>query len=229
MIRPSLVRCCRALLFSAAVCACGNLRAADRIVVDDFEKNKDGDFPIAWSLKKEFWQIGSTAKVLVVRSENGNKYLSADSNGNSWTAGKVFSYDLSEYRFLSWRWRARVLPRGGDERKKGTNDSAAGLYVCFKGFVSLPYCIKYVWSSTVPAGTVLDSPHRKATKIVVLRSGPEKLGVWVDEKRDVYADYLKVFGAKTVKTPVGIAVLTDSDDTRSRAAADYDDIAVSRD
>jgi hypothetical protein len=217
------------LLFLAAVCACGPLLAADKIIVDDFEKNKEGQFPIAWSLRKEFWQIGAkAAKVLVVRSENGNKYLAADSNGDSWTAGKVFSYDLSEYRFLSWRWRARVLPKGGDESKKITNDSAAGLYVCFKGFVSLPYCIKYVWSSTVPAGTVLDSPHRKATKIVVLRSGPQQLGTWVKEKRDVYADYLKVFRTKAVKNPVGIAVLTDSDDTRSRAAADYDDIAVSR-
>jgi hypothetical protein len=116
----------------------------------------------------------------------------------------------------------------GSEAKKKTNDSAAGVYVCFKGFTPLPYCIKYVWSSSVPVGTVLDSPHRAATKIVVLRSGAGGLGAWTDEKRNVYEDYLKVFHKKTVKNPVGIAVLTDSDDTRSRAAADYDDFAVSR-
>lgn len=200
----------------------------DRLIIDDFESAPEGSLPPGWTLRKEFWRFGAKGpQVLAVRLEKGNKYLAADSKDDSSTAGKPFPYDLSRYRFLSWRWRARLLPKGGDERRKVSNDSAAGLYVCFNGFAKLPYCLKYVWSSTVPAGTVLPSPHRKATKIVVLRSGPEGLGEWITEKRDVYADYLKIFGAKKVKNPVGIAVLTDSDDTRSAAAADYDDIAVS--
>lgn len=208
--------------------AWGGQAAADRVVIDDFENSAEGAFPASWALKKEFWVNGSkAARVISVKAEKGGKYLSVDSRGDSFTAGKNFSYDLSDYRFLSWRWRVLALPVNGSEANKKTNDSAAAVYVCFKGLTPLPYCLKYVWSSTVPSGTVLPSPHRAATKIMVLRSGPAGLGAWTEEKRNVYEDYLKVFGKKTVKNPVGIAVLTDSDDTRSRAAADYDDFAVS--
>lgn len=207
----------------------GGLYAGDKLVLEDFETSAEGSFPVSWGLKKEFWTGGSKArKALVVRAENGNKYLAADSSGDSFTAGKDVHYKLSDYRFLSWRWRVRELPANGSEARKKTNDSAAGVYVCFKGFTPLPYCLKYVWSSTLPAGTVLDSPYRAATKMIVLRSGPSGLGAWTAEKRSVYEDYLNVFHKKAVKDPVGIAVLTDSDDTRSRAAADYDDFAVSR-
>jgi hypothetical protein len=203
---------------------------ADRLVVDDFEASKEGAFPEGWALKTEFWDsCHRKEKVFSVKSEKGNKYLAAESTDDSCTAGRQFPYDLSVYRFISWRWRARALPKGGNEAAKGTNDSAAGLYVCFKGFARLPYCIKYVWSSMAPEGEVFPSPYRKATKIMVLRSGPDKLGTWVEENRNLYEDYLRVFGGKTVKNPVGIAVLTDSDNTHSYAAADYDDIAVSRD
>lgn len=229
MAKLSRKRALGALLFFSQALACGNLLAGDRLLIDDFEKDKEGAFPVSWSLKKDFWKSGSrAARVLTVRSENGNKYLSADSSGDSFTAGRDFPYALAAYPFLSWRWRVRTLPVNGNESSKKTNDSAAGVYVCFKAFNPLPYCIKYVWSSSVPAGTVLDSPHRKATRIMVLRSGPAGLSAWTAEKRNVYADYLKVFGKIAVKNPVGIAVLTDSDDTRSRAAADYDDFAVSR-
>ncbi len=209
--------------------ACGGQAAADKVVIEDFESSREGAFPASWALKKDFWTGSSkAARAISVKAEKGGKYLSVDSRGDSFTAGKNFAYDLSDYRFLSWRWRVLALPVNGSEAKKKTNDSAAAVYVCFKGLTPLSYCLKYVWSSTVPAGTVLPSPHRAATKIVVLRSGPAGLGAWTAEKRNVYEDYLRVFGKKAVKNPVGIAVLTDSDDTRSRAAADYDDFAVSR-
>jgi hypothetical protein len=227
-LRPGLFAAVsRALLIAALLVPARAALAADRMRIDDFEADKEGLFPPSWSARREFFGGCSRAdKVITVRSDNGNRYLAVDSNNDSCTAAKEFHYDLSHYRFLTWRWRARLLPAKGDEASKKTNDSAAGLYVCFRGFARLPYCIKYVWSSTEPVGKVLDSPHRKATKIVVVRSGAENLGVWLQEKRNVYEDYQNVFGTKAVKDPVGIAVLTDSDDTRSRAAADYDDIAV---
>jgi hypothetical protein len=216
-------------LLSGQAFTCGELFAVDKLVVDDFQNYQEGAFPEDWGLKKWYMHAcGKAARVLMVRSENGNKYLSADSAGDSCTAGKEFAYNLSDYKFLSWRWRVRMLPKGGSEAGKGTNDSAAGLYICFNGVTRLPYCIKYVWSSSMPVGAVLSSPHRKATKIAVLRSGPAGIGVWTQEKRNVYDDFIKFYGVKNVKDPVAFAILTDSDDTASQAAADYDDIAVSR-
>ena len=40
-------------------------------------------------------------------------------------------------------------------------------------------------------------------------------------RSNVRADYLKYFGGSEVPRPAGIAVLTDSDDTKSTARGDY--------
>jgi hypothetical protein len=52
-------------------------------------------------------------------------------------------------------------------------------------------------------------------------------GSWVAEERNVLADYRSLFG-EGEKNPSarGILLLTDSDNTMTRAAGDYDDITV---
>jgi hypothetical protein len=80
--------------------------------------------------------------------------------------------------------------------------------------------VKYVWSRVVPVGTHLTSSAGN-TQVRVLRTGADRLGQWVDEQVDVRADYLKYFGGSEVPRPAGIAVLTDSDDTKSTARGDY--------
>ncbi len=220
------------LLLLLALPASGGGPAAGpaRLVIDDFGEDAPGAFPAGWELKADLLNpCRGKKKSFAVKAGPEGRYLAVESAGDACTAARRFPFDLSVYRVLSWRWRARVLPKGGDERTKAADDSAAGLYVCFKGFALLPYCIKYVWSAALPPGTVLASPFRKATKVVVLESGSAKLGTWVEEKRDLYEDYLKVFGGRAVKNPAGVALLTDSDNTRSSAAADYAGIAVSKD
>ena len=79
----------------------------------------------------------------------------------------------------------------------------------------------------MPEGTVFDSPYSSGTKIVVLRSGRALAGSWVAEERNVLSDYERLFEKKD-KHPVarGIALLTDSDNTRSRAVGDYAEISI---
>lgn len=53
------------------------------------------------------------------------------------------------------------------------------------------------------------------------------MGKWITEERNVLVDYRSVLGDGG-KDPVakGIALLTDSDDTNTHAAGDYDDITI---
>ena len=84
-----------------------------------------------------------------------------------------------------------------------------------------PKAVKYVWSEKVPLGTRLNS-NMGLTQVRVLRSGaPEKKGEWVEERVNVRDDYKKYFDVTETPKPAGIAVLTDSDDTNSRAQGDY--------
>lgn len=94
--------------------------------------------------------------------------------------------------------------------------------------------IKYVWSSTLPVGTVI--PRKKVqsgvilydARYIVVASGGKDLGKWMSFKRDVISDYKKHFGKAPSANPVMVAILTDSDKTGSSAVADYANIAAQK-
>ena len=54
------------------------------------------------------------------------------------------------------------------------------------------------------------------------------MGKWIAEERNVLNDYKKVFGKSPKDDPILIAILSDSNDTRSIAVAEYDDIVIRR-
>lgn len=201
--------------------------SSEKVVIADFEDLKEDTFPAGWGIKKGMWYTsGEGNKAWKVSKENFNKYLSCTSKADSFTIGKEQKYNLEKYKILKWKWRVHEVPEGGNESKKETGDSAAGVYVVFPGFI-IPYAIKYVWSSSLKEGTILDSPFTGRTKIVVVRSGKTRLGKWIKEERNVYEDYLKVFDKKELdKNPKVIGFLTDSDNTGKSARADYDDIYI---
>src|SRR5262249_20758578 len=89
----------------------------------------------------------------------------------------------------------------------------------------IPRAIKYVWSTTLPVGTHIDSPVYWRAKVVVLQSGASGLREWRQETVNFYQDYKDLFGAEPGEVQ-GIAVLTDADATASVAEADYDDFAL---
>ena len=56
--------------------------------------------------------------------------------------------------------------------------------------------------------------------MIVLRSGPPLDEEWVTETVDVRRDYERLFGEAPGRAR-GVAVLTDADQTKSRAVGDY--------
>ena len=188
----------------------------------DFESDPVGRFPSQWSSRDP----ENMAKVYSVQEEGGNKFLRADSRALSVQIGLEKKWELKNFPILRWRWRAWIFPEGTDERKKSGNDNVLSVYVVFGGW-PIPQAIKYVWSDTLSAGSVLDSPHSGKTKIVVVRSGRELKGQWLAEERNVLADYRRLWGESQANpTARGILLLTDSDSTRTHAVGDYDDIEV---
>ena len=115
-----------------------------------------------------------------------------------------------------------VLPPGGNEKIKGNNDSGAGVYVVFKSPFLKKKIIKYVWSSTLQVGTRTVSPHFSKVKIKVIRSGNDSLGIWIEERVNVFQDFEEFFNSSPPIVEV-IAIMSDSDNTKSFTLADYDD------
>jgi hypothetical protein len=60
---------------------------------------------------------------------------------------------------------------------------------------------------------------------LVVESGSTGLQQWRDYERNIRADYEKVFG-EAPGALVGIAVMTDSDNTKSTVLAHYGDISL---
>lgn len=162
-----------------------------------------------------------------VQKSDGNHYVKIKTRGGNTTIGCKIKGDISEYPFLCWKWRIHRLPSGAREDVKWISDSGAGVYVIFRGTLRLNRIIKYVWSSTLPEGTVTESPFNGRAKIKVLRSGEGLLGSWVNEKVNVKEDYIKLFGSEPPDVEA-IAIMSDADNTRSFVEADYDDFWISR-
>ncbi len=202
------------------------LAGPDRIVLEDFSKGRVGEFPPGWGWRGK---DDDKPKRYTIQQEDGRRHLNAKDDGLSVMIIKKTPWSLRDYPILTWRWRVKALPDGGDERVGEKNDSAAGLYVIFsQNWFRIPKSIKYVWSTTLPVGTVADRKLIGRPRVLVLRSGKARVGEWVTERVDLYEDYKRVWGGEPDEKTVGIAILTDADVTHTFAEADYADIVVSK-
>ena len=232
------------ILFSSVVVCWGVIFCSPHVPevreVDTFTLSGEAGCLAGWvSADKKF------SELYKVRKDEDNYFLSASVKDKGIIIAKEFNYDLKEFPLLSWRWRVRKLPEGGDERYKCSGDSGAGIYVIFPSLFKpqrfrkrwglnipvpdalKPECIKYVWSASLPKGTVTESPYATKTKIVVLENGTTPLNQWIAEEVNVYKDYKRLFN-KEPEEVQALGILTDADDTSSEAMADYDDIYIKK-
>lgn len=162
-------------------------------------------------------------------------------------------HPLKEYAApvnLVWQWRIEKPIDAADLREKRGDDTAVKVCVFFDmPMDNVPFAdrqllrlarsktsdpvptatVCYVWDPKLPAGTTLDNAFTRRMRYIVLESGTDRLNKWVAEKRDVAADFTKLFNdeSKGVVPPiVGIAVGADSDNTQSHSVAYVSGIAL---
>jgi len=205
--------------------AISSAAAAEKtLVIDTFSDKVDSKgLPQGWELKEN-----SGKADFKVEHEGNNYFLRLCSENSSWTLVRNVDFDIREYPVLTWRWKVTRLPQGGDVRKKETDDQAGQLYVVFPRFPEQvrSQIIGYVWDTSTPKGTILDSPSANPppTKIVVLESGEEKMGQWVAKKRNVYEDYKNFFGEGTPPKVKRVSLWINTQHTKSSAECFFDDI-----
>ncbi len=219
----------RIFLFLTAFVALPALHA-QTLTIDNFEADAPGAAPSKWvfytsrgesqSLDRHF---NEREQFLVVR-EGRNRFLRLYTRGEAQritflTDGSGFVWRLDEYGRLRWRWRANKLPQGASENRR--NDVAGAVYVTFgTDRIGRPRSIKYTYSSSLPVGTIL---KQGALRVVVVSS--TATGRWETIERDVALDYRAVFGGQA-PDPKSITLWSDSDDTRSEAEVDVDDLVL---
>lgn len=179
---------------------------------------------------------------------DGERVLAADANISASGLLQPLALTLDEYPFLSWRWKVPQLIEGADNASSVGDDSPVRVIVAFDGDKSkfdfedaalartvklfsgreMPYAtIQYIWENRLPPETVLENSRTGRSKMLVVESGPARLNQWLYFKRDVRADYRRLFG-ETPGPVIFVGVMTDSNATGNRVAAYYGDIRFSR-
>jgi len=203
------------LLVASAVAAW----AADVVVVEDWKSQQIGVTGVPNS-----WQGGQTWGLpqynMTVVENDGHRVLHLKSKIDSSTISKDIKgkVDLKQTPILEWSWRVVELPKGGDCRKKNTDDEAAQIYVTWPRFPQAvrSRIIGYIWDTTAPTGSFVPSQKTGMVHYVVVRSGTTELGKWFTERRNVVEDYVKIYGEQP-DNPGVVSVAIDSDDTLSSA------------
>ena len=211
----------------ALVCGAqvSSLMASDHaIMVSTFHHadNTNGSFGLHEDWTVKVWTGVPDVQVLI---DQNRQVLRLRSQQSSISVHKRVRFDIQKYSHLRWEWKVTSLPEGADARQGVHDDQAAGLYVVFPRFPAFlnSRIIGYVWDTSAPVGTVLESQNNSQVNYIVMRSGQAYLGEWQIGKRDVLADYMMIF--KEAPPMVGgVSLMIDSDHTKSSAESYFRDI-----
>ena len=203
--------------------------------------------PTAW----EPWLLSrflARTKYRIVEHE-GERVLEAEANVSASGLLQPMSLAVAEFPHLHWRWKVPQLIADADNASRIADDSPVRVIVAFDGDKSkfdfedsafaqtvkffsgreMPYAtIQYIWENKLPAETVLDNAKTSRAKMLVVESGPQRLGQWINFQRNVKQDYERLFG-EPPGSIIFVGVMTDSNATGSHTSAYYGDIRFSRD
>lgn len=156
---------------------------------------------------------------------DGRRALRAESDAAASGLYREKAVDLTATPVLHWRWRVENTLGRLDERSKDGDDYPARIYVVFSGgiFFWRTRAINYVWSNHQPVGTTWENAFTGNARMIAVRSGPAQTGQWLQQSRDVRADYRRLFG-EDVERADAVAIMTDTDNSGGRAVAYYGDI-----
>ena len=157
--------------------------------------------------------------------------------------------DLQGARSLAWRWRLDEANPLVDLRQKAGDDSAVKVCLMFDlPLDAVPFferqllaiarsssaeplpaaSICYVWDAKLAPGTALDNAFSRRVRYLVLQGPTAPLATWRSEKRDIQADWKRLFGDEAATAPplLGVAVAADADNTHGRSLAHVADVTL---
>ena len=160
-------------------------------------------------------------------NENGN-FLKAIADNAASGLGKEVKIDLNKTPFINITWKIEKDLVGIKEDTKKGHDFAARVFAVKKtGATPLSNrAINYVFSSNNDVGFNSPSPYTKKSIDNVLASTKENLNEWITVKANVKDDF-KRFHNLDVKELDGLAVMSDTDNSKMKAIAYYQNIYFS--
>ena len=173
--------------------------------------------------------------------KDGQRAIAAVSDRSASMWRRRVEVAAADVRQVSFSWWVQQLIEDGSVADAKREDAAARVLFSFQGDVgSLPMhtralfdlaeaitgerppfaTLMYVWDATAPVGSVIHNPRSDRIRKIVVDSGPTELRRWRHHRRDLAADFRLAFGEAPGRL-TAIAIMTDSDNTQSRAQSWY--------
>ncbi len=165
------------------------------------------------------WSLGS--------NDNGN-FIRAEAEGVGSGLGKEVSINLNKTPFINITWKVEKDLSGIIENSKKGHDFAARVFVVKKtGKTALSNrAVNYVFSSNNSINENWRSPYTKKSIDYVLSTTKNNLNKWVTVKANV-KDHFKKLHNLEVNELNGVAIMTDTDNSKLKAISYYQNIYFS--
>ena len=208
--------------FIITLIAIANTSFANEVVVFDFKHDEISKLEVRkvrGADNKTIYTLGS--------NENGN-FLKAVAENAASGLGKQLKIDLNKTPFINITWKVEKDLAGIKENTKKGHDFAARVFVIKKtGATPLSNrAINYVFSSNNEIGFNSPSPYTKKSIDNVLSSTKQNLNEWVTVKANVKEDFKK-FHNLDVNDLDGVAIMSDTDNSKKKSVAFYQNIYFS--
>jgi len=165
------------------------------------------------------WSLGS--------NENGN-FIRAEATSVGSGLGKEVLINLNKTPFINITWKVEKDLPGIIENSKKGHDYAARVFVIKKtGATALSNrAVNYVFSSNNSINESWRSPYTKKSIDYVLSTTKVNLNKWVTVKANV-KDHFKKLHNLEVNELNGVAIMTDTDNSKLKAISYYQNIYFS--
>ena len=192
---------------------------AEKVVVFNFTQEELKSLKVRKVKGETSWSFGSNS--------NGN-FIRAEAEGVGSGLGKQIEIDLQKTPFINITWKVEKDLSGINENSKKGHDYAARVFVVKKtGSTALSNrAINYVFSSNSNVNDTWQSPYTKKSIDYVLSTTKKNLNNWVTVKANVRDDFMKLHGLE-VKNLSGVAIMTDTDNSKLKAISYYQNIYFS--
>ena len=160
-------------------------------------------------------------------NENGN-FLKAVADNAASGLGKEVKIDLNKTPFINITWKIEKDLQGINENSKKGHDFAARVFAVKKtGATPLSNrAINYVFSSNNNVGETWRSPYTKKSIDYVLATTLKNDNEWITVKSNVKEDFKKLHDLD-ISELNGVAIMTDTDNSKLKAVAYYQNIFFS--
>ncbi len=192
---------------------------AEVIKVFEFTEDEFKELEVRKVKGETQWSFGS--------NENGN-YIRGESEGTGSGLGKEISINLNKTPFINITWKVEKNLSGILEQTKKGHDFAARVFVVKKtGSTALSNrAVNYVFSSNNKVGETWRSPYTKKSIDYVLSTTIDNDNVWVSVKANVKDDFMRLHNLDVIELN-GVAIMTDTDNSKKKAIAYYQNIYFS--